>query len=361
MTWPSHKIDLSVTEPSPLSRTAAMPPKSRAPPKRSPRGADEESNAPAGAFDKKPEKPEWVPPPDVGRDFGDPPPPRLQFLQLKSLPWEGTKKGHEGHVNILDIRKYRGEDCVKITSGVLETNMRGRPPRPRSAVVLRAELATLNEKPVATQNQKPEAVYLVHCDSTDTTLARGKTLWLHETAIERRPFGVSRDFCALHEPKWINKFGGIPKLFETIAADHERAKLKAEMDAARGPPTPRPRSGDPAAAKRKPPRPSAEAEVPKTRFRRECPPSIRVRYAPQPRHRPAPPLMAFRVQTGEALGDGGPPIAPPPPLTPRGVPPSPRGARARKSVSIRAAAPAAAVGGGGLAGALSQPTAAGSA
>ena len=37
-----------------------------------------------------------------------------------------------------------------------------------------------------------------------------------------------RDFCALHEPKWINKFGGIPKLFETIAADHERPPISAQ-------------------------------------------------------------------------------------------------------------------------------------
>ena len=226
-------------------------------------------------------KPGWIMPSGVPRLFADPPYPSLRFLQPPELP-ERLRTKKDEYKLIKDICQYQIADAVKNKVGLVDTNIPGQPPRPRSGTIVKCDLANMIAKPRQMSQELREAVYLVRCDSTDTTLARGKTLWLHETAIERRPFGVSRDFCALHEPKWINKFGGIPKLFETIAADHERAKLKAEMDAARGPPTPRPRSGDPAAAKRKPPRPSAEAEVPKTRFRRECPPSIRVRYAPQP-------------------------------------------------------------------------------
>ena len=241
------------------------------------------------------------------------------------------------------VAKFQIADCVKTNEGVVETNVAGQPPRPRSATIMKVDLANMAAKPHQISETVREAVYLIRCDSTDTLLARGKSFWVHEKALESRPLGAPRDFCPLHQPRWSRQFGGISKLFSQIAADQERIRLKAEM-AARPPPEPRPTSGNLAARSPRTPRPAPDADVPRLRRRRQCPPSCRVRYTPQPVYRQAPPLMAFGID-GEGSG------VPPPPLTPRGGASSPR-AGLRKSVGSPRAV------GESVAGAVSQPAAA---
>lgn len=111
---------------------------------------------------------EWMPAcGPSGQLFGEPPEPMLKFLQPKTLPWQRERPG----LTILDVCKYRIEDGVKLKHGTAEMNVKGRPPRPRSAVVLRSDIANANVHPKPLSADKPEAVYLVHCDSTETTCA----------------------------------------------------------------------------------------------------------------------------------------------------------------------------------------------
>ena len=285
--------------------------------------------------DKDIGKPDWKAPPDISRPFGDPPAPNLTFLRPRQLPEQLRNK----EPKMRHVCKFQIADCVKNNEGVVETNIAGQSPRPRSGTVMKVDLANMVAKPYQISETVREAVYLIRCDSTDTLLARGKTFWVHEKNLEQRPLGAPRDFCPLHQPRWSRQFGGISKLFSQIAADQERIRLKAEM-AARPPPEARPRSAGFAPSARTP-RPTGDADVPRLRRRRQCPPSCRVRLTPQPVYRQAPPLMAFGID-----GDGG--AVPPPPLSPRGAPPSPR-AGIRKSIASPRA---------GLAGAMSQPAAA---
>ena len=99
--------------------------------------------------------------------FGDPPEPSLEYLRLQDLPWQKERPDLQWN----DVARYRPENCVKVKDGTVDLNIPGRPPRPRSAVILKAEIANLNNPPRASQPHVPEAVYLVHCDSTDTTYA----------------------------------------------------------------------------------------------------------------------------------------------------------------------------------------------
>ena len=110
------------------------------------------------------EKPEWMHPSAVPRDFGDPPPPSLSFLQPRKMQWED----HGKDLTILDVARFRKNDAVKLINGTLELNDMGKI-RPRSAVVMKAEISNLNNTPLASRTDVPEACYLVHCDSTDTT------------------------------------------------------------------------------------------------------------------------------------------------------------------------------------------------
>ena len=64
--------------------------------------------------------------------------------------------------------RFRKNDAVKLINGTLELNDMGKI-RPRSAVVMKAEISNLNNTPLASRTDVPEACYLVHCDSTDTT------------------------------------------------------------------------------------------------------------------------------------------------------------------------------------------------
>ncbi len=112
-----------------------------------------------------PAQPDWMPASAVGKLFGDPPAPQLKWLKHKEMAWETDANTPK----IYRIAKFQREDPVKIKDGTAELNRKGRPPRPRSAVVLKTELANLNVHPKPSQQSYPEAVYLVHCDSTDTT------------------------------------------------------------------------------------------------------------------------------------------------------------------------------------------------
>ena len=154
------------------------------------------------------EKREWMQPPLVGRDFGDPPPPQLKFLQPRIMPWQNEKE--------LTLREQarickwqRGDDVI-IRQGTLDTNMPGRPPRPRSAVVVKSDIANLNALPRPSQHGEPEAVYLVHCDSTETTLARGPERWYRESELMERRLGEPKPFVD-DRPRFSKKYGGRAK------------------------------------------------------------------------------------------------------------------------------------------------------
>jgi len=159
--------------------------------------------------------------------------------------------------------------------------------RPRSANIVRLELADANLRPRQLSALYREVVCLVRCDSTDTTLARGKQFWVKQGSIEPRPFGAGRDFCTA-QPKWSKEFGGACKLFDQIAEEQARTKLIDRK-------TPSPRE---AHFIRKPQRPvplTPEAR-PSHRHRRRCPPSPRVRVAPSPRVGwREPPPMTFGI------------------------------------------------------------------
>lgn len=86
--------------------------------------------------------------------FGDPPTPRLGFLQLKpSAPLGRNFKLHK-------TAKFLPSDRVTYLDPHLC--------RPRSAQVRKLELADRNLRPRATCDL-PECVYLIQCDSTETT------------------------------------------------------------------------------------------------------------------------------------------------------------------------------------------------
>ena len=70
----------------------------------------------------------------------------------------------------------------------------GQPPRPRSALILGKEFADLRQKPRAESRTQPEAIYLLHCDSTDTAIARGKDFWMPERALASKPLGAPREW-----------------------------------------------------------------------------------------------------------------------------------------------------------------------
>ena len=117
----------------------------------------------------KTDQPEWGMVSRVGRNFGEPPAPLINFLQPKLLPaaLQGTSP------KIRDVAHFRVEDCVQLKDGMLETNVPHQQPRPRSANVVSVALADLNSKPLQVSTVQREAVYLVRCDSTDTTYAVG--------------------------------------------------------------------------------------------------------------------------------------------------------------------------------------------
>ena len=228
-----------------------------------------------------PAKAEWQVPSGVSRDFGPPPSPRLSFLQPPPLcSWQQDIKSGQD-VTINDVGKFRKEDGVKILTGTVDLNVPGRPPRPRSAVILRKDLADLKVPPRASQPKQPEAIYLVHCDSTDTTLARGPDHWYPERALEARPIGSGRDFCSDGRAAFSKKYGGIVGLtFEQIERNQQRflnppvveEKVRKPME----------RSGKAAL----PPAwiPEHEAlwkDTPKLRRRKFCPPPRRVRNSPR--------------------------------------------------------------------------------
>ena len=210
------------------------------------------------------ERPEWGTVPSVGRDFGDPPAPLLTFLQPKHLP---AALQTDREPKMKNLSQFRVDDAVKLKQAPHTS-------RPRSANIVRLELADANFRPRQLSALYREVVCLVRCDSTDTTLARGKQLWVKQGSIEPRPFGAGRDFYTA-QPKWSKEFGGACKLFDQIAEEQARIKLIDRK-------TPSPRE---AHFIRKPQRPvplTPEAR-PCHRHRRRCPPSPRVRVAPSPR------------------------------------------------------------------------------
>ena len=62
--------------------------------------------------------------------------------------------------------------------------------------------------PRALRKDMPEPIYLVHCDSTDTTLARGPNFWVAERQNDstRAPEPVPPAVCAteLSEPEAVD-------------------------------------------------------------------------------------------------------------------------------------------------------------
>lgn len=184
---------------------------------------------------------------------------------------------------------------MKLLNGTVDLNVPGRPVRPRSAVILKKDLADLKVPPRASQPSVPEAIYLVHCDSTDTTLARGPDQWLPERVLEARPLGEGRDFCSDGRPRFSKKYGGIVgKTFDSILADEIR-----EADLLANPPPPKERKPMQRSGGAPPPawKPEHElmwAAVPKMRRRKFCPPQHRVRNSPR-RERYVNPIATPRL------------------------------------------------------------------
>jgi hypothetical protein len=270
-------------------------------------------------------KPDWRPASAVGTVFGDPPSSRLSFLQHPPLHWQLNQRKD---VTARDVGKFRPEDCVRVRDGLLETNVKGRPPRPRSATILRAELADLKAPPRATSREVPEAIYLLHCDSTDTALARGPDFWMPERALEARPVGLGRDFCGDGRPRFSKKYGGIVgRLFDDIRTEQAVEAATAEANAlarhrraaAAEEAQKRATAGGGGKARAggqryQPADLSALADVPSRRRRRFCLPQKRVRYAPSVPPDAPHPLWSFGTSTLRSavqIGDLDP--LPPPP------------------------------------------------
>ena len=85
-----------------------------------------------------PKQPDWMPTSLVGRDFGDPPTPLLKFLQHKQMAWEKEVPD----TTILDVQRFRAMESVKLREGTIDARA-PKGPRPRSALVLKVELANL--------------------------------------------------------------------------------------------------------------------------------------------------------------------------------------------------------------------------
>ena len=232
-----------------------------------------------------PERPAWATISSVPRPFGGPPPPLLAFLQPEPLP-AALQTAREPKVR--ELTRLMITDAVKLKDGP-RTDAQV---RPRSAILLRLELADANLKPRQTSALHREVVCLVRCDSTDTTDARSKPIWVKEEAIEPRPFGVGREFCT-PLPRWSKKYAFGCKLFDQIAQEQECAMRQVEASKSPAPPKVahffrKQRRDEPV---------DAEEVVPSYRRRRECPPSPRVRVASTaPLYRSAPQRMSFHIE-----------------------------------------------------------------
>ena len=230
-----------------------------------------------------PPKPEWKEASRVGRNFGDPPDPLLSFLQPPPLcAWqESVKAGKD--ITINDVGRFKTWDGVALLTGTTDLNTPGRPPRPRSAVILKKALADLKVPPTASQPSFAEAIYLLHCDSTDTTLARGPDVWVPEKVLGAKPLGAGRDFCSDGRSKFSKKYGGIVgRTFDSIREEEERLTRLANEPPA--PPEPRKPLASSGASKRSGWKPEHEhlwEGVPKLRRRKFCPPQARVRTSPR--------------------------------------------------------------------------------
>ena len=159
--------------------------------------------------------------------------------------------------------------------------MSGRPPRPRSAIILKKALADLKVPPRASQPTFAEAIYLLHCDSTDTTLARGPDVWVPEKNLGAKPLGAGRDFCSDGRPRFSKKYGGIVgRTFDSIREEEERLANAAPA----APPEPRKPLASSGGSKRSAWKSEQEnlwEGVPKLRRRKFCPPQARVRTSPR--------------------------------------------------------------------------------
>lgn len=256
-----------------------------------------------------------------GRNFGDPPSPRLEVNKPNELP-PALQTDKEPKVS--DLAHFQIEDAVKILG---ESTQKWGPRRPRSANVMRVELADCNLRPYQQSALYREVCCLVRCDSTDTTCERGKPFWVKQNALEKRPFATGREFCT-PGPRWSKKFGLCPpRLFDAIAQEQERLKLEAEI-----PRKPKPPMEAHFTRKkgREPPPTSPYNPVPPHRRRRQCPPSARVRVATTPRHREAPQRMNFAVEVDTHFVK--PTMAPPQSEVP--MSPRPTSARASKNVTL---------------------------
>ena len=273
------------------SSARAAPPRPATAPGSSPRTIADAEGAAAGAaalVAASLMQPDWLPVRSrPGQLFDPPPAPRLSANKLRHMAWEAEVRPS----TILSIAKFQAEDNVRLKDGTLEMNVKGRPPRPRSAVILKAELASLNAPPAPSQRELPEAVYLVHCDSSDTTLARGADLWVHEKRLEARPRGEGRDFCDDTTRPRFNKncSGGRGLDFNQMLEEHHKSmeRQKAPIDPPRSPRSPRAsslvQSGKPRAPALRPAELSALRAVPTLRRRRNCPPQARTRTIPADR------------------------------------------------------------------------------
>ena len=82
------------------------------------------------------------------------------------LPWALKTPNLEAH----HVAKFQLNDVVRLIEGTSETARgKGQPQRPRSAIVQGRDLADLKSKPKAQKVDTAEAIYLIHCCSTETT------------------------------------------------------------------------------------------------------------------------------------------------------------------------------------------------
>jgi hypothetical protein len=241
-----------------------------------------------------PKKAEWLIASGIPKLFAPPPPPNLAILQHATPGWMAERP----NLTVRDVARFQAEDNVKLREGTADLNHPGRPPRPRSAVVLRAEICNLHRPPAPRNGEVPEGCYLVHCDSTDTTLARGKDFWVADRTVEARPLGCGRDFCSeLGKPKFSKKYGGrVGLLFDVIHAEHQASPRAAPTLPKTSPRAPLTRSGQPAKPSPRARRADEFEEVPPLRRRRQCPTQARTRVSPRRQPPSAEPLLVFSAQ-----------------------------------------------------------------
>ncbi len=217
-------------------------------------------------------KPAWREP-TGGMLFGDPPPPRLDFLQLRPDP-PGTQDA-----KLYKIAKYRNADCVMMRDSITGLD--------RSVQIRKLEVANKNHRPYLI-GDTPEAVYLVQCDSTETTYARSAPRWVPERMLNSKPHGSRREFVDSRGIKWSRVWSG-GRIFDNIAAEQEASKARAaaakaaELDGTllKKEISRRPSSAA-ATFGRRPWGEAPPAEVvPQLRRRRSCPRQLRVRQAPR--------------------------------------------------------------------------------